>query len=337
MFKRKLKTPPLSEKMTLMLLASGEKKQFIWSFDRKFFRLACWFGLLFLLLAFLLIRRHLNLCYQQRLLLSQIHQAENILQSAYHLEEKLMRLNAHLEETSLDLDKIESHLQHLGLPSPNLTQKELSLRSQDLEGKGQGSLPSLKFVQTLFKKSDDGFKKVQAQLNFFEEKTLKILSYFQHSNQIWKSFPSVLPVKGRLSSGYGFRRNPLSNAGVGGHGFNRFHSGIDLAAPSGTKVQAPGDGLVYEIGTSRSYGHYLILSHGNHIFTRYAHLLRRPSSLHQGQFVNQGDVIALVGSSGFSTGPHLHYEVIVNGRPRNPLLFVKKDASLVQKFVARND
>lgn len=120
------------------------------------------------------------------------------------------------------------------------------------------------------------------------------------------------PLDGaRVTSGFGMRRHPIL-------GFSRKHEGVDFAAPSGTPVYAAGDGVVLSLTTERGYGRIVRIRHPNNIETRYAHLSRFASGLKVGERVRQGDVIGHVGSTGMATGPHLHYEIAIAGRPADP-------------------
>jgi murein DD-endopeptidase MepM/ murein hydrolase activator NlpD len=118
------------------------------------------------------------------------------------------------------------------------------------------------------------------------------------------------PVLGRISSGYGWRTHPIF------HG-REFHTGIDIAAPWGTPIQAAANGTVLFTGWMRGYGMLVILDHGNGLSTTYAHL--SSFGVHGGDRVHSGDVIARIGSTGWSTGPHLFFEVREDGRPVNPM------------------
>jgi murein DD-endopeptidase MepM/ murein hydrolase activator NlpD len=121
------------------------------------------------------------------------------------------------------------------------------------------------------------------------------------------------PVNGaRISSGYGSRKHPIL-------GFNKMHKGIDFAAPTGTPVYAAGDGIVIEMKRKGSYGKYIKIFHNAKYSTAYAHLNSFANRLSRGAKVNQGQVVGYVGSTGRSTGPHLHYEVIEGGTHVNPL------------------
>ena len=121
------------------------------------------------------------------------------------------------------------------------------------------------------------------------------------------------PVNGaRLSSRYGMRRHPVT-------GFNAMHRGIDFAVPTGTPILAAGAGSVEAAGWNGSYGKYVRIRHNSTYKTAYAHMSRIASGIMKGRKISQGEVIGYVGSTGRSTGPHLHYEIMVNNRKVNPL------------------
>ncbi|MFP4284812.1 MAG: peptidoglycan DD-metalloendopeptidase family protein [Desulfovermiculus sp.] len=122
----------------------------------------------------------------------------------------------------------------------------------------------------------------------------------------------VTPVDGaRISSGYGMRRHPIQ-------GYNKMHKGLDFAAPSGTPIMAAGDGIVERAGRNGGYGHYIKIRHPNEYHTVYGHLSRYGRGIQRGARVKQGQIIGYVGSTGNSTGPHLHYEVHHRGGHVNP-------------------
>jgi murein DD-endopeptidase MepM/ murein hydrolase activator NlpD len=117
----------------------------------------------------------------------------------------------------------------------------------------------------------------------------------------------------RLTSSFGMRQNPVT-------GNMRFHQGIDLAAPAGTEVHAVGDGVVTETGSDPIYGNYIIIRHNNNWASLYGHLQRVGTALRTN--VKSGTIIGWVGSTGQSTGPHLHFELRQNGRARDPDKFL---------------
>lgn len=127
---------------------------------------------------------------------------------------------------------------------------------------------------------------------------------------ITATFPYVYPVMGpRKSSGFGLRLHPI-------RGFSSNHKGIDLAAPVGASIRAMSEGRVIFADPYAGYGNLVVIDHGNGITTHYAHCYRL--KVHTGQKVETGQMIAEVGSTGMSTGPHLHLEVRVKGQPLNP-------------------
>ena len=120
------------------------------------------------------------------------------------------------------------------------------------------------------------------------------------------------PIDGaRLTSGYGTRRDPM-------RGYRKSHKGIDFAAPTGTPIRAAGDGVLTFVGQQRGYGRFITIRHNDDYTTAYAHMSRFAKGMSKGKTVRQGQIIAYVGSSGRSTGPHLHYEVRYRGKQTNP-------------------
>ena len=120
------------------------------------------------------------------------------------------------------------------------------------------------------------------------------------------------PIDGaRLSSGYGMRKHPIL-------GYTKMHRGVDFAAPRGTPIYAAGDGTVEVAGRKGAYGKYVRIRHNSTYKTAYAHMSRYGKGIKKGKRVKQGQIIGYVGSTGRSTGPHLHYEILVNGRQINP-------------------
>ncbi len=119
----------------------------------------------------------------------------------------------------------------------------------------------------------------------------------------------ILPVNGSISSRYGMRTHPI-------FGVRRMHTGIDIAAPHGTAIFAADSGVVVEAGYIRGYGNTVIIDHGGGVATLYAHCSAILVGV--GQQVQRGQIIARVGSTGYATGPHLHFEVRINGDPVNP-------------------
>ncbi len=139
-----------------------------------------------------------------------------------------------------------------------------------------------------------------------------------HQQQRFAATPSIMPTDGWLTSAFARERvHPLLHLA-------RPHEGIDVTAPMGAEILAPAAGIVTKVEWVDGYGNMLTIDHGFGIVTRYAHCSR--IMVGRGQRVRRGQPIALVGSTGLSSGPHLHYEVWVNGKPVNPMKYVLPEA-----------
>jgi len=139
------------------------------------------------------------------------------------------------------------------------------------------------------------------------------IDYFDEKGQSARKALLRTPIDGaRLSSGYGRRRHPIL-------GYSKMHRGVDFAAPRGTPIYAAGNGTVDYVGRKGAYGKYVRIRHNGTYSTAYAHLSRYAKGMRPGKRVRQRDVIGYVGSTGRSTGPHLHYEILRGGRQTNPL------------------
>jgi murein DD-endopeptidase MepM/ murein hydrolase activator NlpD len=146
-----------------------------------------------------------------------------------------------------------------------------------------------------------------------EQSLQELQSYFLEQKSLLASTPSVWPARGWITSDFGQRTDPYTAERV-------MHEGLDIAAPHGKEVTSPADGTVIFAGLEGSYGNVLVIDHGYGVKTRYGHLSK--VEVHPGDHVHRGDLIGAVGNTGRSTGPHLHYEVRVNGMPENPRKFI---------------
>ena len=137
--------------------------------------------------------------------------------------------------------------------------------------------------------------------------------YFDQKGESAKGLLMKTPVDGaRISSGFGSRFHPIL-------GYTRMHKGVDFAVPTGTPVMAAGSGTIQFMGRANGYGNFVKINHGNGYATDYGHLSRFAPGMRQGARVRQGQVFAYSGMSGMATGPHLHYEILVNSTQVNPL------------------
>ena len=160
----------------------------------------------------------------------------------------------------------------------------------------------------------DWLAAVAARTELLDGSLDRIAAKLEERSRWISSTPAVAPVRGILTSGFGFRRDPITGRREG-------HSAIDIAASPGKAVQAPADAIVTRAGAvGGGLGNGVFLAHGFGVTTRYGHLSRVAVSA--GQRVRRGDVIGYVGNTGRSTGYHLHYEVLVDGQPVNPLGYI---------------
>lgn len=148
--------------------------------------------------------------------------------------------------------------------------------------------------------------RLAADLTLLEKK-------FLERSRLLSSTPSIAPVRGILTDGFGGRRDPFN-------GGRASHPAVDISSDTGQPVRAPADGVVVKAQWAGGYGNVVYLSHGYGYSTRYGHLSK--FNVRPGQRVQRGDIIGFVGSTGRSTGPHLHYEVRRNNDPVNPLEYI---------------
>ena len=143
---------------------------------------------------------------------------------------------------------------------------------------------------------------------YFNSEKDKINDHFDENGQSIKKTLMKTPINGaRLSSSYGMRKHPIL-------GYNKMHQGTDFAAPMGTPIMASGDGQILKAGWCGGGGNCVKIRHNSTYSTVYAHMSKFARGIKKGKRVKQGQIIGYVGSTGMSTGPHLHYEVIKNGK-----------------------
>lgn len=179
-------------------------------------------------------------------------------------------------------------------------------------------LPDAELVISTSQKMDQLARQLYVQTNSFDE----VISLGRTHEERLKKIPAIQPVSNkdlkRTASGYGLRIDPIYKT-------RKFHEGMDFAAPVGTPVYVTGDGVVTETGWQQGYGNTVVIDHGFGYKTRYAHLSKILTK--KGKKVVRGEEIALVGNTGKSTGPHLHYEVIYKGQHVNPVNYYFFDLS----------
>lgn len=195
-------------------------------------------------------------------------------------------------------------------------------------GKGNGSLfgvggatPDDLVSQLALTQRHEGLmREMHRQVNELNTATLHqednfgtLLNKLEGQRSLLASTPAIRPTSGWLSSRFGYRVSPFT-------GRKEFHKGVDIANHKGTAIMATANGVVTYVGKKGGMGNVVVIDHGHGMITRYAHLSQALKK--RGETVKRGDIIAQMGSSGRSTGPHLHYEVRLNGVPVNPAKYI---------------
>jgi murein DD-endopeptidase MepM/ murein hydrolase activator NlpD len=157
-------------------------------------------------------------------------------------------------------------------------------------------------------------ERIELKMDFARNHFDDLQSNLEESLNQWRFVPSIKPSAGYYSSGYGYRLHPVTGQK------NAFHAGLDIANTPNTHILAAADGIVSEATFESSYGNYVVIDHNNGYLTYYAHLNK--IKVKKGQFVQRYDLIGLMGSTGRSTGTHLHYEVRVSNHPVNPIDYI---------------
>lgn len=172
-------------------------------------------------------------------------------------------------------------------------------------------------LENLPSNADDGggldIELLKKQITESMESVTAIKEYLAKQKDLYEATPKGMPTNGYVSSGYGYRIHPITHK-------QDFHSGYDIVSPRGTQVHATADGVVSIAGLVGGNGNLVVIEHGYGYSTIYAH--NQKIFVHKGQIVYRGQVISEVGSTGLSTGPHVHYEVWKDGRAINPQQFI---------------
>lgn len=229
----------------------------------------------------------------------------------------LDKLRESENEIAKKIDDIKSDQEQM----KNLVEQEKK-HKENLESR-------VKAKEELMNKLNSDVEKYQQQLKDFEDSSNNIERLIRQaqmasSNNSSASLNSTYsggklewPLPGRtyISSGYGSRTSPISGRG-------EFHTGLDIPAPTGTPVHAAEDGVIINSGNINGYGYTIIINHGGGLSTLYGHNSRLIAKV--GQSVKRGDIIALVGSTGYATGPHCHFEVRLNGKHTSPWNYLNR-------------
>jgi murein DD-endopeptidase MepM/ murein hydrolase activator NlpD len=220
-------------------------------------------------------------------------------QQATHMsvEEENTRLRRENEKQRRQLDNLRNRVDRI---------EDASKRLPDISGVSQTE------EERAARGAGGPFVKMdEAEIASLEERAARLEQFMRvYADAVRETVPSIWPVEGELTDNFGARRNPF------GGGPSEFHSGLDIATAWGTPVVAAGGGIVIFAGTQNGYGYVVIVDHGNGLTSRYGHLSKIEAA--EGQAIKRGETLGRVGSTGRSTGPHLHYEVRINDTAVSP-------------------
>jgi murein DD-endopeptidase MepM/ murein hydrolase activator NlpD len=226
---------------------------------------------------------------------------------------QLIALTQKIDQISGKLIELKKFDQKL----KNMVNLETSEDNTQFLGIG-GSDPSLlnpdytleKAHQKLVRLMHQSLDNLNTEISIQTNEKAELCKFLDNQKIMLACTPSIWPTRGWLSSGFGYRISPFTNE-------KEFHKGIDISTRMNTPVLAPADGVISSTGRDHAMGNMLTINHSYGMKTRYGHLSK--TLVKKGQYVKRGQKIALVGKSGRTTGPHLHYEVYLNGLPVNPL------------------
>ena len=249
------------------------------------------------------------------------------IQSA-HLKQELFKTEKTMDEHRDQIMSLVGRLNTLNADVQRVQQFDAKLRlmmnmdheTTDLGGMGGARGADFANSYTALHRQDLAARKMQVFLRQLTEdvqleevRQQELLHALRDNRDRLQAMPSIWPVEGMLSSRFGGRASPFSGRG-------EFHKGLDIRNRAGTPIVAPAFGIVIMAGPDRAYGNSVEIDHGNGIITKYAHMQR--FVVHKGQSIKRGEVLGYVGSTGRSTGPHLHYEVRLNGMHVDPMRYI---------------
>jgi biotin carboxyl carrier protein len=226
-----------------------------------------------------------------------------------HLEDTLGIIGKHDERVRLlaGLPAVDSQVAQVGIGGPGLPQL-----TDDPLFRANPTLGRMAFDTRI------DLDKLLRRANLLAQSFSDVSDTLTKHHERYQRVPSIMPTAGWLSSHFTRSRfHPILH-------ISRPHEGIDVSAPMGAPIVAPAAGVVVRVGREAGYGLVLEIDHGNGIETKFAHMSR--VMVRRGQRVKRGQEIAAVGNSGLSTGPHLHYEIHINGKVVDPLTYVMPDA-----------
>lgn len=238
-------------------------------------------------------------------------------------------LQEQLSKTSTSITTLEEELQRIAQTDNEMYRTILGVEplSQDVRIAGIGGADTYSHFDFYNEDTSELLRNTASRIDQLERRIGiqklsfdEIKAYYNQNQTRLRNMPAIKPANGIIISGFGMRPHPILR-------YNRMHEGVDFRAEVNTEVFATGDGIVTFAGRRGTYGNLVEIDHGFGIVTRYAHLSSFEAGLNTGAEVERGQIIAYSGNTGRSAGPHLHYEVIVDGRLSDPINFMIADIS----------
>lgn len=234
-----------------------------------------------------------------------------------------------LSETSSTINILEDELQQIAQLDNEMYRSVLGMDpiSNDIRTAGTGGSDNYSQFDHYNEETSELLRSTASRIDQLERRigiqkvSFDEIKAFYNANQVrLRNMPAIKPVNGVMVSGYGMRPHPILR-------YNRMHEGVDFRAEVNTEVFATGDGTVIHASRNGAFGNLLEIDHGFGIITRYAHLNSFASGIRVGATISRGDLVAYSGNTGRSAGPHLHYEVLVNDTPQDPINYLIADIS----------
>jgi len=297
------------KKITIIFLPDGVRtvRQFKFSKIRIYFLFLCFLSVLGFISLALVDYYTLKKQVPERMELIEENKQQRVQLAA--LADKIEQINSKMVELKefdnklrvmVNLEPGDDSTQFLGIggSDPSLMDPGYSLEEAHQ-----------KLVRLMHQSLDN----LDTEISIQTQEKVELYGFLEAQKSMFACTPSIWPANGWVSSKFGYRISPFTNE-------KEFHEGLDISARIGSQVIAPADGVVASIGETYGFGIILTINHGYGLKTMYGHLSK--VQVKKGQSVKRGENVALIGNTGRSTGPHLHYEVQLNGVPVNPMNYI---------------
>ena len=298
-----------SKKATILFLPGGSNKVRKIKIPSGFIRI---FLIIFVLIS-------IGVCWlinDYKKIKAQIPQLNSLKKENRIQKIQLVALSKKINKINKEMVKLQEFDQKLRI----MTNLNPSEKQEQFLGLGGSNLNTLnpdyqldEVHKELIYQTHKSLENLETEIAVTSRSQAELSKFLREQKSILACTPSVRPTIGWFSSGFGYRISPFTN-------LREFHKGIDMATRIGTPIIAPADGLIVFAGKEGNFGRMIAINHGYNLMTRYGHMSKLRVS--KGQHVKRGQVIGEVGNTGRCTGPHLHYEVFVNGVPVNPLRYI---------------